>query len=216
MTGRVVFVGCGPGGADLLTFRAAAAIAAADVVVWGSSLLERDAVERHARPGAEIVEWPPATKDDVLRAYDRARDEGLVVARLKAGDPALFGVMAEELAAVRERGLDVEVVPGVSALGAAAALAGSELTRSGRLVVRDAATATTGAVAVFMAADPQAAQRALADEGVAPDAPCVIVHRASWPGELVVRCRAAEVAEQLADLGLGGLTIVLAGPALES
>jgi precorrin-4/cobalt-precorrin-4 C11-methyltransferase len=211
--GRVVFVGCGPGAPDLLTLRAADAIAAADVVIWGSSLLAREAVDRHSRAGAEIIEWPPATMRDVLAAYDRARDEGLVVARLKSGDPAVFGVMADELAAVLERGVEVEVVPGVSALGAAAALLGWELTAAGGVAVVRPGEPARAAVVFMAGTDPAGTQAELAEQGIGADDPCAIVHRVSWPGEVVVRCRAGEVAEQLADLGLDGLTIVLAGPA---
>jgi precorrin-4/cobalt-precorrin-4 C11-methyltransferase len=210
--GRVVFVGCGPGAADLLTLRAARAIAAADIVIWGRSLLVREAVDAHASPGAEVIAWPPATMEDVLRAYDRARAEGLVVARLKSGDPGTFGLMDEELAAARERGLAIDIVPGVSALGAAAAALGTELTRGGPL---ELSRPDGGAVtfALFMPGrDPE---RELRARGLGGDTPCAILHRLSWPGELVVRCRLDALTEQLADLGLDGKTLIVAGAALE-
>ena len=222
-TGKVYFVGGGPGAADLLTLRAARIIADADVVIWGRSLLMEEAIEQHARPGAELVTWPPATLNDVLAVYDRAGEEGLTVARLKSGDPALYGEMDPELAAVRERGLAFEIVPGVSSLGAAAAALGCELTRSdGRdlLVLGGAARAEAlpsldpeTTLALFAAGSPGLAVNLL-DAGLDPATPCVIAHRVSWPDELIAGCRLDELDERLEDLGLAGLTLVLAGPAL--
>lgn len=78
-TGRVLFVGCVPGAADLLTVRAVRALATADVVVWNASLLDRQSLAGHVRADAEIVEWPPATQRDVESTFDRARAEGLLV-----------------------------------------------------------------------------------------------------------------------------------------
>jgi precorrin-4/cobalt-precorrin-4 C11-methyltransferase len=221
--GKVYFVGGGPGAADLLTLRAARTIAEADVVIWGRSLLMEDAISQHVRPGAELVTWPPATLDDVLAAYDRASEEGLTVVRMKSGDPAFYGEMDPELAAVRERGLAFEIVPGVSSLGAAAAALGCELARSGGrdlLVLGGAAGVEAltrldrGTTLALLAAGSPGVAAKLLDAGLDPATPCAIAHRVSWPDELLAGCRLDELDERLEDLGLAGLTLVLAGPAL--
>ena len=211
--GRVVFAGCGPGAADLLTLRAARRIAEADIVIWGRGLLEDAAVREHARADAEVIAWPPATMREVEAAYDRARDDGLTVVRLKSGDPGVFGAMEPELSAVRERGLAVEIVPGVSALGAAAAALGVELTTAGALALAAAgAPGEVGAAALFMPGDDGAAtERALREQGLGDADPCVIAHRVSWPGELLIACPLGELAERLDDLALGGMTLVIGG-----
>ena len=213
MAGRVVFVGCGPGSPDLLTLRAAAAIASADVIVWSERLLMRAAVDAHAKPGAEIITWPPATMEDVERAYDRARDEGIVVARLKGGDATLFGRMERELEAVRSRGVEYGIVPGVSALTAAAAAAGIELTPERRLEIATPSELANDppVVAVFIPGDdPQAVVAALRARGLADSAECTIAHRISWPGELIATVPLHALAEELEDLNLGGMTLILA------
>lgn len=223
--GRVLFVGCGPGAADLLTLRAARAIASADVVVWGRSLLDAEAVAEHARSDAEIVAWPPATERDVLAVYERARDEDLLVARLKGGDPAIFGALEPELSAVRELGLAHEIVPGVSAAGAAGAGLGREIALPGApllLIGADDLTAHAvragappGAVAAFMAGrDPAALASALAARGLPADTPCAVAVDVSRPSEILATCRMDELAECVEDVGLGGATLVLAGSAI--
>ncbi|HEV2786939.1 MAG TPA: SAM-dependent methyltransferase, partial [Solirubrobacteraceae bacterium] len=126
--GKLWLLGGGPGASDLLTVRAARALGEADIVVWGKSLMNDDVVEQHARPGAELVPWPPAEMGDIHAAYDRAAAEGLVVARLLWGDPALFGSVRDEVRGARERGMDYEIVPGISAFNTAAAKLEIDLT----------------------------------------------------------------------------------------
>ena len=58
--GKLWFLGAGPGAADLLTVRAARALAEADVVVWGKELMTDGVVAEHAAADAELVPWPPA------------------------------------------------------------------------------------------------------------------------------------------------------------
>jgi len=216
----VHFVGGGPGAPDLLTLRAAEVIAAADVVIWGRNLLMEEVVKNHAAEGAEIVPWPPATMKDLHEVYDRAAAEGLRVARLYAGDATIFARIHEEIADVTERGLPFEVVPGVSAVGAAAAAAvwdltgAREETRPLVLTTRDAgfpgAPVTT---AVFMAGrEPEELRARLVSAGYPGDAPCVVAHRVSWPDESIVTCRLAELAERLGEHGGGPHTLVLVGP----
>src|SRR5215218_2813969 len=95
-TGKVTFVGAGPGAADLLTFRAAKAIAEADVVIWAASLVQAE-VLRHAREGAEILDSAGMSLEDVTAVYERARREDLRVARIHSGDPALWGGTQEQV-----------------------------------------------------------------------------------------------------------------------
>jgi precorrin-4 methylase len=217
--GRVCFVGCGPGAADLLTLRAVRAIGGADIVVWSPTLLDEAVVVEHARRDAELVAWPPARQREILALYDRAAAEGLDVVRLKGGDPTLFGELGDDLAAVRARGLDAEIVPGVSAVTAAAAALGCELVAPGTpLALVAAGTGAAGgggAVAVLNAgSDPAAVSAALDGCGLPASTPCGVVVGVSRPGEIVVTCALAELPETLRDYGAAGLTIVLAGAGL--
>ncbi len=216
----VHFVGGGPGAPDLLTLRAAEVIGEADVVIWGRNLLMEEVVSRHARPGAEIVPWPPATMKDLHAIYDRAAAEGIRVARLYAGDPTIFARIHEEIGDVTERGLPFAIVPGVSAVGAAAAALILDLTgaredpRALVLTSRDGPMPDPGAMtAAFMAGrEPEELQGKLLAAGYAEHTPCAIAHRVSWPDERLTRCRLGELAERLREQPDGHQTLVLAGP----
>jgi len=217
-TGRVRFVGCGPGAADLLTLRAVGAIAAADVIVWNPVLLDEAVLGEHARPGAAILRWPPATQTDILAVYDRAAAEGLQVVRLKGGDPTLFGQLGDELDAVRARGLRHDIVPGVSPVTAGAAALACEIGGAAApllLLAAGAPTRAPGAIAVLNAGrDGAAIADDLAARGLDPDSPCALLVGISRPEQIVETCRLSELAETMGDFGTAGLTIVLAGPAI--
>lgn len=216
--GGVLFVGCGPGAADLLTVRAVRALAAADIVVWNRTLLDRQALADHTRADTEIVEWPPATQDDVLATFDRALAEDLLVVRCKGGDPTLFGALEPELSAVRERGLACEIVPGISALSAGAAALGREIaTLDAPLLLVDGATLAAGSptperIAVYGAGrDPPALASALLARGLPSSAPCAVVVEVARRDETIIACTLEDLAESVADVGRGALTLVVTG-----
>lgn len=220
-SGRVVLIGGGPGAADLITVRAARTLAAADVVIWGRPFAQEELVREHARTDAEVIAWPPATLADMHEAYDRARDEGLLVARLFSGDPALFSRLASEIDAIESRGLGWEVVPGVTAYAAAAAALGRELTQGEEwrpLIVTSAAAvariAPSGeALAVYMAArDAREMQRELLAAGYPAATPCVVAHRIGWPDGSTHHCGLANVADSFDEHELGSLALVLVDP----
>jgi precorrin-4/cobalt-precorrin-4 C11-methyltransferase len=229
---KVWFVGAGPGAADLLTLRGAHAIAAADIVVWASSLVHRD-VLGHARPDAELVDSAALPLEQVRELYRRALAEHLIVARVHSGDPALWGAVQEQRELADELGLAHETIPGVSAYSAVAALAGRELTvpevaqsviltrlgggrtpmPPGEEVAELASHGTTMAVFLSAARSGQLQAELLAG-GYPPDTPVVAAYRATWPDELVIECTVGTLAQTVRARKLWKHTLFLVGPAL--
>jgi len=230
---KVWFIGAGPGAPDLLTIRGAKLIAEADVVVWARSLVHEGVLE-HASSDAEIIESTTIPLEGVLELYERAVREDLEVARIHSGDPSLWGAVLEQVEFCEELGLDWEIVPGVSSLGAAAASIGRELTvpevaqsviltrRASRTPMPNnedirnfAAHGTT--MAIFLsAARPRPLQEELLEGGYAPDTPCAVVYKASWPDEQVIECRLDELADRIREAGFTRQALVLVGPGLEA
>jgi len=220
---RVVLIGGGPGAPDLVTVRAARALAAADVVIWGRPFASEELVGAHARPQAEIVAWPPATMQDIHAIYDRVLGEGLLVARLFSGDTSLFSRVGEEIAALEARGVAWEVVPGITAYAAAAAQLGRELTEGPdwrplvvtSLAMLDRAAATGEALAVYMTRrGGEELQQRLLDHGYPPDTRCVVAHRIGWPDATVVPCALAELSSTMIVNSADGLATILIAPAI--
>jgi uroporphyrin-III C-methyltransferase/precorrin-2 dehydrogenase/sirohydrochlorin ferrochelatase len=125
--GRVLLVGAGPGDPELLTLKAVRALKEADVILYdrlaGTGVLE------HARREVELIpvgkskgdhSVPQARIQELM--IERARS-GQTVVRLKGGDPMVFGRAGEEIAALRDAGIEVEIIPGITAgLAAASSL----------------------------------------------------------------------------------------------
>ena len=125
-TGKVWLVGAGPGDPDLLTLRAARLIMGASLIVHDG--LVDPAILAMARGNTRLVSVAKRRsqhtmpQDDINALLIREAKAGREVVRLKGGDPFIFGRGGEEAEACRSAGVEVEVVPGISAaLGAAAA-----------------------------------------------------------------------------------------------
>jgi uroporphyrin-III C-methyltransferase len=131
-TGKVLLIGAGPGDPELLTLKAVHAIGQADVLLVDDLVDER--VLAHAKPGARIVHvgkrggcksTPQAFIEKLMLSEVRA---GHVVARIKGGDPFIFGRGGEERMHLQAQGVAVEVINGITSGLAAATQIGVPLT----------------------------------------------------------------------------------------
>jgi uroporphyrin-III C-methyltransferase len=197
--GTVVFIGAGPGAADLITVRGARRLAQADVVLFDALI---DPALRELAPRAKWLNvgkrgFADSTGQATINALlvRHARESDMVV-RLKGGDPSVFGRLEEELEALAQAGIACEVIPGVTAALAAAAHTQRPLTRrgQGRSVSLTTAMTREGALRgghsadteVFYMAGKQLAalSRRLLEAGWAADTPVCVVSRAGWPDAL--------------------------------
>ncbi len=134
--GKVTLVGAGPGDPELLTIKAAKAIAAASLILVDD--LVGDAVIALASAGARIVHvgkrggCKSTPQSFILKMMVNAARAGETVVRLKGGDPFVFGRGGEELEHLRAHGVDVHVVNGITAGLAAATSIGVPLTHRER------------------------------------------------------------------------------------
>ncbi|MFJ6672449.1 cobalt-precorrin-4/precorrin-4 C(11)-methyltransferase [Actinosynnema sp. NPDC091369] len=226
MTGRVSFVGAGPGAADLITVRGAKRIAEADVVLWAPSVIEAECVREHARPDAELVDFSRVTDIDVVEVYRRASVSKLKVVRLHAGDPSLWGGLRDQQDACRRLGLETDVVPGVSQVSAAAAAVGRELTTSdvaqsvllvgpetAEHVEEFAAHGTTMAISASGARAGLLVERLRAG-GYADETPVVVAYKVSLPDETVAQTTVGELEACVKEHKLYRTTLFLVGEVL--
>lgn len=232
-TGKVFFVGAGPGAADLLTVRAIRVLARADVVLH-DALLTDDVLEW--APAADLVpvgkrcDGASAEQAWIDRALVEAAHRHAVVVRLKGGDPTVFGRLDEEIDALDAAGIDWEIVPGITAASAAAAAAGHSLTRRGVARRLDVVTprigrgepghdgdadggwadglTPSGTVVLYMAGRVAGrCARTLIERGFPADTPTVAVRAASWPDQSTERATLGGLAT--AGLGVDARPVVL-------
>lgn len=223
--GKVIFIGAGPGAADLITLRGARLLATADVVLHDA--LTDPALREHA-PNAR---WQHVGKRGFSDSTGQASINMLLVqyakevqtvVRLKGGDPSIFGRLEEELLALTEQGIETEVVPGVTSAVAAAASSQRPLTRrgSGRSVSFATAMTRTGALNATRTADTEvfymagkqlaALSRQLMAAGWPADTPVSVVSRAGWPDALHTEHRVSDLSHGSASHA-GRPTIVTVG-----
>lgn len=223
--GTVVFIGAGPGAADLITLRGARRLAEADVVLFDALT---DPALRELAPRAE---WIDVGKRGFCDSTAQTRINALLVklarrhrtvVRLKGGDPSVFGRLEEELDALAEAGIASEVVPGVTAAIAAAAATQRPLTRRGNGRSVSLATAMTreGSLRASRSADTEVfymagrqlgpLSRQLLQAGWPAETPVSVVSRAGCANQLHSDHTVASLAEA-SLLHAGRPTVVAVG-----
>lgn len=213
--GRVFLVGAGPGDPELMTLRALKILQSADAVLHDDlvppeilALIRTRRVENVGkRCGAKRVSQEAIH----ARMIELARG-GFAVARLKSGDPLIFGRAGEEMDALRDAGVEFEIIPGVTAASSAAASAQIPLTdrryashilfvpahqAAGREAVAGVARDNRHAtLAVHMPGDDLSRlERELLESGRSAEMPCVIVASAGRPEEQIFATRLGSLAE---------------------
>lgn len=233
VTGRISFVGAGPGAADLITMRGARRIAEADIVLWTATLVAPECVQEHVRPDAELVDSSRLTHEQTLEIYRRVERDRLNAVRMHAGDPSLWGAVQEQHDVCARMALDVEIVPGVAGFSAAAASIGHELTApdvaqslvltqmeggnaempDGDKVREFAKHGTTMALFLSAARVGQLVEELQAG-GYTDDTPVVVAHKVTWPDELVVRTTLGDLPRAVKQHKLWRHTLFLVGDRL--
>ena len=232
LSGSVAIVGAGPGDPDLLTLKALRALQSADVIVYDRLVGER--ILDLARRDAERIFVGKAKdnhaldQDDINALLAAKARAGLQVVRLKGGDPFIFGRGGEERDYLVARGIEVSVVPGITAATAAAAAASVPLTH------RDTAQAVTfvtghrrrGApdidwaglarldhtIVVYMGlTNAQQISDQLVNNGLSPTTPVAIIENATLPGEQILAATAATFPAIAIDHGLVGPALIIIG-----
>ncbi len=200
----VHFIGAGPGDPDLITVKGRKLIERCPVLLYAGSLVP-EAVIADAPRDALVVDTAPLTLDEILAHIEAAHAKGQDVARVHSGDPSIYGAIAEQMRRLDALGIPYEVVPGVPAFAAAAALLKTELTLpevSQTIILTRTAgkaspmppgedLATLGRSRATLAIHLSVRNLGLVVRELAPhyggDCPVVVVYRVGWPDAVVHR-----------------------------
>jgi len=228
---KVHFVGAGPGDPDLITLKGRRLLDEADVVVYAGSLvnpvlLEGLKAELHDSAGMDI--------DETTAIMSRAAVEGKRVVRLHSGDLSFYSAMTEQVHRLRKLGIEATAVPGVSSLAAGAAALCQELTvpETGQTVIvtrmagrtpvperegiKDLASHGSMMVIFLSIAMLEELLKELLKGGYSEDTPVVVVERASWPEERVIRGTVSDIAEKVREADITRTALIYVGEALRA
>ena len=230
MNHPISFVGAGPGAPDLLTLRAADRIRQADVLIWTDSLVCPE-IAALAKESCLRIRTSRLTLEEVVPQLIEHHSEGRRVVRLHDGDPSLYSAINEQICALNDVNIPVEVVPGLSAYQAAAAGLSSELTIPGlvQTIVLSRASGRTGvpereqldqlaalraSLCLYLSARHVDEVEATLLEHYPAETPVGVGYRVSWPDQLLEVVPLREMASFTHRHELIRTTLYVVSPAL--
>lgn len=122
----VYFIGAGPGDPELITVRGQRLIRNCETILYAGSLVPMAVIEGHR--ASTVVNTAELDLDGIIALIVEAHDKGHEIARVHSGDPSLYGAIGEQIRKLKAANIPFEIVPGVTAAAASAALLGTELT----------------------------------------------------------------------------------------
>lgn len=230
MKTTVLFVSAGPGDPELITIKGRKALDSADVVIYAGSLVNPALL---AGIKAEIFDSAKMDLDEIIAIMKRAVANGKIVVRLHTGDTSLFSAISEQIERLRDLGIAHEVIPGVSSAMAGAAILGQELTipemtqtviftrMEGRTPVPSAermgALASHRAtMAIFLSVGMIEKVRDELLQGYPADTPIVIIEKATWPDQKILRGMLQEIVGLVKAANIKKTALIYVGESLRA
>lgn len=228
---KVYFVGAGPGDPDLLTLKGRQLLDEADVVIYAGSLVNPSLLHGIR---ARIYNSARMTLDEIVDIIRKAVKRGKLVVRLHTGDTAFYSAISEQIEKLQKMGIDSEVIPGVSSASTAAAILRQELTipeisqtviftrMEGKTPVpererlKDLACHRTTMVIFLSIAMIDRVKEELLSGGYPEETPAVVVYRASWSDERIIRGTLNDIVDKVKEAGIKKTALIMVGEALRA
>lgn len=229
---KVYFIGAGPGDPELITVKAQKIISQAPVIIYAGSLVNK-AVLDGAPKDSQIHNSASMTLEQVMEVVEKAIGEGKMVARVHTGDPAIYGAIQEQMNCLDQKGIEYEVIPGVSSFLAAAAALKQEYTLpevtqtvmvtrlEGRTPVPEkeklSSLAQHGStICIFLSVGMIENVVEELRQGYSEDTPIVVAQRVSWPDQKIVRGTLADIAQKVKEEEITKTALIIISPALKN
>ena len=227
----ISIVGAGPGAQDLLTIRAKKRIEMADVLVWTDSLIPIQ-ITKLVKYDCEKIKTSSLTLEEIIEILIRKHKEGKRIVRLHDGDPCLYGAISEQICRLNDAGIEVEIVPGVSAYQATAASLGYELTIPDltQTIILSRADGRTGkpekenlqklasiqaSLCLYLSARHVEEVQSTLIKYYPANTPVAIAYRVTWPDEWVKVIPLSEMAKTSRENNLIRTTLYIISPTLK-
>ncbi|MED6180661.1 S-adenosyl-L-methionine-dependent uroporphyrinogen III methyltransferase, chloroplastic [Stylosanthes scabra] len=236
--GNVFLVGTGPGDPELLTLKAVRVIKGADLLLY-DRLVSNDVLELVA-PHARLLYvgktagYHSRTQEEIHELLLSFAEAGATVVRLKGGDPLVFGRGGEEMDFLQQQGIQVKVIPGITAASGIAAELGIPLTHRGiansvrfltghsrkggtdPLFVAENAADPDSTLVVYMGLStlPSLAQKLIC-HGLSPETPAAAIERGTTPQQRTVFAELKDLSEKITSAGLVSPTLIIIGKVVE-
>jgi len=217
------FIGAGSGDPDLVTIKAQKILQIADAVLYTGSLVPKE-VLTWCKEDALIVDSQGMKYPEIFAFLEEHRDK--VVARVHTGDPSIYSTIAKQISFLKEKGIEYQVIPGITASFGASASLGIEYTIPGvsqtLIMTRvEGKTPNPESLENILACKNSSLvfylsilllkklkKKALA-MGYSPDTPCWVVEKATWEDEAIYKGTLSNIEEQVSHIR--GIALILLG-----
>ena len=228
----VYFIGAGPGDPELMTVKAVNTIARCPIVLYAGSLIPEQVIASARATAEAVYDSAELNLDETTAIIEQAAAQGKDVARLQCGDPALYGAIGEQMRRLDVLKIDYEVIPGVSAVAASAAMLKKELTLSGvsQTVIMTryegktpfpererlpqlAQSGATLAIHLGVTRIHKIVEELIPHYGA--DCPVTVCYRTSWPDQDYVMGTLADIVEKVRAKKFTRTSLILVGRVLD-
>ena len=225
----VFFIGAGPGDPDLITVKGQRLIRSCPVIIYAGSLVPEAVLEGHQ--AVQVSNSAELHLDQIIALMKSAHANGQDVARVHSGDPSLYGAIGEQIRCLKALGIPFEIIPGVTATAACAALLGTELTMpdiSQSVILTRYADKTAmppgeslgelaqhrATMAIHLGINNLGKIVAELTPYYGADCPIAVVHRASWPDQDWVCGTLGDIEDKVQAKGFRRTALILVGRVL--
>ncbi len=230
MKAKVIFIGAGPGDPELITVKGRKLLDSADVVIYAGSLVNPALLNGIK---ARIFDSAHMDLDEIVAIMKKTAEDNRMLVRLHTGDTSFYSAISEQIERLRELDIPYEVVPGVSSAMAGAAILGQELTipeisqtviftrMEGRTPVP--ASERLGSLAfhratmaIFLSVGMIEKVRDELLQGYPENTPVVIIEKATWPDQKVIRGTLKEIVSLVTNAGIMKTALIYVGESLRA
>ncbi|MEB2869885.1 precorrin-4 C(11)-methyltransferase [Pseudomonas rhizosphaerae] len=227
----VYFIGAGPGDPELITVKGQRLIRQCPVIIFAGSLVPEAVLEGHT--AHQVHNSAELHLQQIIEIIQQAHAHGEDVARVHSGDPGLYGAIGEQIRCLREHGIDYQIIPGVTATAACAALLGVELTLPdvaqtviltrygdkspmppGESLGSLAQHGATLAIHLGVKNLDKIVAELLPSYGA--ECPVAVIHKASWPDQDFVLGTLADIQDKVAAKDFRRSALILVGHVLQT
>jgi len=224
---KVYFIGAGPGDPDLITVKGRKLVEQADIIIYAGSLVNKSIIDCR-RADSELYNSAGMNLDEVIKVTTEGIKAGKMVARVHTGDPSIYGAIREQIDELERRGIDSEVVPGVSSFVASASVLKKEFTLpnvsqtvictrlEGRTPVPeleslDLLASHKASMAIFLSVQmiEKVVDKLLIHYDL--ETPVAVIQRATWPDQKIVLGTLSNIAKKVKEADITKTAQILVG-----
>ena len=231
MTGKVIFIGAGPGDPDLITVKGRKVIEKADVIIYAGSLVNKEVLNPR-KAECEVHNSAYLNLEETTEIIKKAMDKDQLVARVHTGDPAIYGAIGEQIRELKKNDISYEIIPGVSSLFGTASVLEAELTipevSQSVIITRPAGRTPKKELESIRSFSKHQATMCIflgismidkvVDElleGYSEDTPVAVVKKATWPDQEILRGTLKDIASKVKQANITKTAMIVVGDVLD-